>query len=156
MPYVFDLHQQTRKNILELIAGMPEEKLLQIPPGFHNNLLWNAGHVIVVQQLLCYRAAGAPPLVSEEFIKNFRKDSSPADWSAVPDVQSIKTELIQTAETFYRDFKKGLFLYRQQYPVKLKMVYGVQIAAHEEAVLFNNVHEAMHLGIMTELKKLVS
>ena len=153
MEYALEILKQTRKNIRELIAGLPDAALLHIPAKHRNNLLWNIGHVVVVQQLLCYRSLGLPIAVDEIFVNSFKKDSSPAGWQTTPDIKFVKEMLIATAEKFGEDYRAGLFRSRFKFPVKLKMVYGITLANRDEAILFNNTHEAMHLGIMMSLKK---
>ncbi len=47
-----------RKNKLLKIKYLKIFKILQhrvYPPNFNNNLIWNIGHILVTQQLLCYR-----------------------------------------------------------------------------------------------------
>lgn len=156
MEYAFKILIQTRRNIAGLIADLPDAVLLKIPAKYRNNLLWNTGHVVVVQQLLCYRSLGLPLAVDEDFVKSFKKDSSPADWQSMPDIQYVKEILIATGNKFAEDFRAGLFDNRPEFPVKLKMVYGITLANINEAILFNNTHEAMHLGIMMSLKKHVA
>lgn len=153
MEYAFKIHTQTRKNIAGLIKSLPETELLRIPAKHRNNLLWNVGHVVVVQQLLCYRSLGLPIAVDEIFVNSFKKDSSPAGWQTTPDIKFVKEKLIATADKFGEDYRAGLFRNRSKFPTKLKMVYGITLATLEEAILFNNTHEAMHLGIMMSLKK---
>lgn len=155
MDYIFQLHLQTRKNIRFITDNLSPEQLLKIPDGFKNNILWNMGHVIVIQQLLCYRAGGLAVNIAEDLIPILKKDSSPAQWSKPPGVSTIREKLIQTAEQFYQDYLDDKFNLDAPYKTKLKMVYGNSIANTREAIIFNNHHEAMHLGIMMELLKFV-
>lgn len=45
----------TRQNILTLMQGLSADQLNKMSAGFNNNLIWNAGHVLVTQQLLYYK-----------------------------------------------------------------------------------------------------
>ena len=153
MDYIFQLHLQTRKNIRLLTDSLTAEQLLIIPGGFNNNLLWNMGHVIVIQQLLCYRAGGLNVNFNEELIPMFKKDSSPRDWKFIPDINMIRDKLICTSEQFYMDYQNNKFDLDTPYNTRIKMVYGNTIASTRDAIIFNNHHEAMHLGIIMELLK---
>ena len=70
--------RQTRQNILARMADLTLAQLNIIPVGFSNNLIWNFGHVLVTQQLLCYKRSGQEMLVEEEIVNKYRKGSRPA------------------------------------------------------------------------------
>lgn len=155
MDYIFQLHIQTRKNIRLLTDSLTTEQLLTIPDRFNNNLLWNMGHVIVIQQLLCYRAAGLTVNFSEELIPMLKKDSSPRTWKFIPDINMVREKLISTSEQFYTDYRDNKFDLDTPYKTRIKMLYGNTIASTRDAIIFNNHHEAMHLGIIMELLKFI-
>lgn len=142
----------TRKNILNFLHACNLGELNHIPPGFNNNLLWNAGHVTVTQQLLCYRLAGLEVGVSEEMIAEFKKGSKPERRYTEDDKKRIGDLLFSTLEDLERDLAEKDFSNFTPYPTS----YGVTLHNIEEAVQFNLAHEAMHLGTMLGLKKLVN
>ena len=47
------------------------------------------------------------------------------------------------------DYEKGLFKDFKPYATS----FGMELAAIEDAILFNNAHEAMHLGTMLAIRK---
>ena len=155
MDYIFQLHLQTRKNIRFLTDDLTEQQLLKIVEPFKNNILWNMGHVIVVQQLLCYRTGGLKVNIPEELIAMLKKDSSPKEWINKPDTGLIREKLISTSEQFYTDYLNNTFDLDTPYKTRIKMLYGNTLASTREAIIFNNHHEAMHLGIILELVKFV-
>ena len=57
-----------RTLMLKIIDGLSIEQLNAIPEGFKNNIAWNIAHLVVTQQLLCYRLSGVPCLISDEMI----------------------------------------------------------------------------------------
>ncbi|MDN3670045.1 DinB family protein [Echinicola jeungdonensis] len=74
---------QTRKNFINLISDLDIDQLNQIPEGYNNNIIWNFGHIIVTQQLLCNKFSGLPLLIDEDILDAFRKGSKPEKKSAV-------------------------------------------------------------------------
>ena len=54
MHQVFEITRLSRKIVAEYLENYTLEQLNKIPDGFHNNLIWNIGHIIVVQQMLVY------------------------------------------------------------------------------------------------------
>lgn len=143
--------RQTRANMLGLMQGLSIEQLNAIPQGFRNNLIWNFGHVIVTQQLLCYSLSGQKPVVDKALIEAYRKGTAPdgfVDEAAYQELQRLSESALIQFET---DYAQGLFQTFKLYPTS----YGVELSRIEEAFQFNLAHEAMHLGTMMALKKLV-
>jgi hypothetical protein len=147
----FDLLNITRTNMVKLLASVTEEKLFVIPSGFKNNIIWNAGHALNSQQKLIYGLAGVQLRVPESFSALFGKGTSPVDWKENPDLKEIKSLLMDTAAHLKEDYQKGVFKSYKEYPTS----YGFELKSIEDAILFNNVHESLHLGTMMALKKLV-
>ncbi len=152
MDYSLTIFRQTRQNIFDLTRQLNDNQLLKIPQNHRNNILWNMGHVVTIQQLLVYRSIGLDTNVPEDFIKNFKKDSSPQNWESPPDIQEVRNALIDTSKKFLSDFKNGLFE-NTILQMKFKMIFGVTVTTSSEAILFNNTHEAMHLGIIMSIIK---
>jgi hypothetical protein len=143
--------QQTRANMLSLMKPLHLDQLNLIPEGFRNNLVWNFGHVIVTQQLLCYGLSGLKLLVDQPMVEAYRKGSAPQG-----DInQEQLTALIELSEEtlvkFQNDYAQGIFENFKLYPTS----FGVELSRVEEAFQFNLAHEAMHLGTMMAMRKLV-
>ena len=62
------LLKTTRTNFLNLLNEFSLEQINQIPQGFSNNLIWNFGHLVVTQQLLCYKLSGNEMYISDEIV----------------------------------------------------------------------------------------
>ena len=143
--------RQTRHNMQRLMQGLSIEQLNTIPSGFNNNLIWNYGHVIATQQLLCYGLSGQKTFVEKAFIDTYRKGTAPnglVDQSAFEQMQTMSAASL---DQFEKDYVQGIFQEFKLYPTS----YGVELSRIEEAFQFNLAHEAMHLGTMLALKKLV-
>lgn len=149
--FILKSTEQTRSNMLALMKPLSLEQLNQIPTGFRNNLMWNYGHVIVTQQLLCYGLSGLKPILTREMIEAYRKGSAPQG----PVDQDTYDEFIQLSETtlakFQHDYALGIFEDFKLYPTS----FGIELSRVEEAFQFNLAHEAMHLGTMMAMRKLV-
>jgi hypothetical protein len=151
MDYTFSMLVQTRQNILSIVNKYDLEQLNKIPTGFRNNLAWNFGHVLVTQQLLCYRLSGLDCYIEDAWIDFFRKGSQPDNTVGKEDWSYLKTQFIEQAELLKSDYEAGKFIGYKQYPTS----YGMELSNIEEAIQFNNVHEAMHLGTMITMTKLI-
>jgi len=149
--YHLDVLKATRKNIFKSVEHLSNEQLNIIPDGFNNNLIWNLGHVIVTHQLLCYNLAGEMPHVSNEMISAYRKGTRPDGIVSDAGIKEIKELAFSTLDLFQKDIDNKLFKNYKDYPTS----YGITLTTFEDAAIFNNVHEAMHLGNILSIRKLV-
>ncbi|MEL7119186.1 MAG: DinB family protein [Bacteroidota bacterium] len=146
-----DLLKTTRGNVARLLNGLSVDQLNHIPEGFNNNLIWNLGHIVVTQQLLCYALSGLPTVIDKEKVSAYRKGSKPEGPVDALTVDTFKEQLETLVTQFEEDLERKIFKEYKVYTTS----YGATLSNLEDAVVFNNMHEAMHLGTMIALKKLV-
>ncbi len=146
-----ELLGQTRKNVLGICQAHSLEELNHVPESFNNNLIWNAGHLVATMELLTYALAGLPTPSGRTFIDQYRRGTRPTGDVTQREVDFILNELAVGPGRFAADLKQLDFSNYKEYPTS----YGVTLHDISEAVIFNNMHEAMHLGTMLALKKLV-
>ena len=149
MKSTFNRLRQTRKNLLAFYEKH-EEKAFIISKGFKNNLYWNLAHCVVTQQILCYKLSDNAMLVENEFVEKYKKGTVPTS-EVVSALQVSKTKelLFTTLEQLEKDYQLGLFSNFNAYSTS----YGLQLNSFEDAIQFNNVHEALHLGYMMAMVK---
>ncbi len=145
------LLRATRKNLQGIYDNYNFEQLNMVPAGFNNNLLWNAGHVIATMELLTYGLAGLPLPSGEAFINRYRKGSRPEPPCPEEDYGLIGEGLQQRVDLLVHDLEHKDFSNFREYTTS----YGVTLSSIEDALVFNNLHEAMHLGTMLALQKLL-
>ena len=149
MQLQLDFLKKTRDNILAIVNNYSLEELNNIPKGFNNNLAWNAGHVLVTHQLLTYGLSGLSSKISSELINKYRKGTKPEDDINQGEIDFIQTMLVDTLPMFQEDYNNQIFETYKTYTTS----YGVTLNSIEEAMTFNNMHEAMHLGTMIAIQK---
>ncbi len=49
-----ELVRYVRLSILKLTGSLDEEQMNRVPDKMKNNLIWNIGHLVFTQQMLCY------------------------------------------------------------------------------------------------------
>lgn len=145
--------KQSRQNILNLVKTFSIDQLNKIPIDFNNNIVWNFGHIIVTQQILCYKLSGVDMCVDQNMVENYRKGSKPDSERPInrDEFENLIELLGQTTYNLEVDFKNGMFLSYNTYTTS----YGMTLSSIEEAIRFNNVHEGLHYGSILNLKKLV-
>ena len=152
LSYAFQILETTRQNVLNLIEGLSTEQMLVIPPGFRNNILWNAGHMVATQQLLLYGLSGMPFQVPQDFIDTFRKGTEARTDYPAETITFIRENLLPTVRRAAVDYQNRNFGDFKTYPTS----YGIELHSLEEAIQFNNTHEGLHLGYMMALRKAVA
>ena len=144
-----DILKATRANILKAIEGISLDQLNLVPDGYNNNLIWNAGHVVVTQQRLCYAMSGLEIKLPEGIIAIYKKGAKPEKDVTQEEVDQIKAWLTESIDWLEVDLEAGVFKTFKTYPTS----YGYTLNSIEDAVNFNNVHEGMHLGYIIAMKK---
>jgi len=147
----FDLLDQNRRNVISILQEYSLDQWNTIPDGFSNNLLWNAAHLLVTQQLLMYGLSGQKMLVSEEWVETYRKGSRPTAKVEEKEANAILNALIEVPEKSRRDYQDGLFTEYRAYETS----FGTTLHSVEEAISFNNLHEGLHLGVIMSMRKFV-
>ncbi len=151
METAFRINETSRKVLLGFLEKYSLEELNKIPEGFSNNLIWNIGHIIVVQQLLVYKLSGLPTMVSNEMIEKYQKGTKPEHNVTQEEVDEIKVLLFSTLEKTKQDFEENIF---QNY-IEFTSMSGFTMKSAANAIEFNNYHEAIHTGIMMQIRKFI-
>lgn len=149
MQATFDINLSSRNILLKFLENNSLEQLNTIPEGFSNNLIWNIGHVVVVQQMLVYKLSGLPMMISDAMVEKYRKGTKPEAEITQQEVDEIKHLLFATLEQSKTDFANGIFKGYSEFTT----MSGFAIRDAKEAMEFNNYHEAIHTGIMMQIRK---
>lgn len=127
------------------------EQLNKIPDGFSNNILWNIGHIVVVQQMLTYHLSGLQMHIPETWIPLFKRGTRPERNYSQEEADAIRNALIAQVEQTQKDAALGVF---KNY-LPFTSASGFTMNRIEDAVAFNNFHEGIHFGVILQLKKWV-
>ncbi|QYN48483.1 DinB family protein [Apibacter sp. ESL0432] len=147
----FEIFKIHRKSLVQEIDDLSIEQLQKIPEGFKNNIFWNVAHTLVSQQILHYKMSGLNPLITNDWIENYQNGTFPRFVITEDEIDYLKSKLIITAEQLEEDFNEKKFESYTEFETKM----GIVISSVEDAINFNNTHEALHYGIVSSMKKLV-
>ncbi len=151
MKHTIESLSKGRILLLKLIDRLTIEQLNKIPEGSKNNIAWNVAHLVVTQQLLCYKFSGLSCLISDEMIGGYKKGTAPVKDVTVEEFEKIKELLISLPTQFEKDYNAGKFVYYSEYTTSV----DVTLSDIESAATFNLFHEGIHLGAILGLRKLV-
>lgn len=149
MQSTFDITLSSRNILLKFLENNSLEQLNTIPEGFSNNLIWNIGHIVVVQQMLVYNLSCLPMFISDAMVEKYKKGTKPETPVTQEEVEQIKELLYATLEQTKKDFNNGVF---KEYKAFTTMS-GFNIRNAQEAMEFNNYHEGVHTGVMMRIHK---
>ncbi|TCC98437.1 DinB family protein [Pedobacter hiemivivus] len=152
MEYLLNITRQTRENFIKLIETSTVEELNEIPAGFNNNIIWNFGHIVASQQGLCYRLANVEPVIEKQYILPYTKGTKPEKFIDAEEINSLKEMMRNTINQLEEDLNGNKFMTYNSF----KTAYGVEIKSSTEAVQFFVVHDALHYGIASAIKKVIN
>jgi len=151
MHQIFDITRSSRKVLSQFLDNHTLEQLNKVPQGFNNNLIWNIAHIIVVQQMIVYKASGLPMIVSEEMVNSYKKGTKPLGDVTQEEVEQIRSLLFETINQTKADCNSRIFKSYQEFTTGS----GFTIRNAEDALAYNNYHEAMHVGMMMSIRKFI-
>lgn len=151
METTFEITHNSRKILLSFLDKYTLEQLNTVPQGFSNNLIWNIAHIVVVQQMLVYNLSGLPMMVSGEMVNKYKRGTKPEHQVTQEEVEEIKVLLFSTLEKMKKDFANDIFKNYTEFTT----MTGFTLKNAKAAIEFNNYHEAMHTGIMMQIRKFI-
>jgi hypothetical protein len=151
MESAFKIWTKNRSIYLDLLEKYSLEQVNIIPTGFSNNLIWNIGHIVAVQQRLVYSCSGLPMNISDELLTRYKPGSKPSTTETQETVDLLKSLLISVISQTKNDYAQSKFVTYKEFTT----LTGFHIASTKEAIEFNNYHEGMHLGFMWNIKKFI-
>ncbi|MGF7082064.1 DinB family protein [Mucilaginibacter sp. UYCu711] len=151
MTKAIEIIKMPRLMILKGVEGLTLDQLNKIPAGFNNNIIWNLGHMIAAQQGVCYKRAGLPAIIDDEFWDTFRPDSKPGRFFDENDLAKIKGLFISTIDQLEIDVATKPFPNYSTWTTR----YGAELSSIQEAVSFIPFHDGFHIGYITALKRAI-
>ena len=143
--------RKTRSFLLGQLKELTTEQFNRTTEGFNNNIIWNLGHMIAVQQGICYKRAGLPTLISDDFWHRFKSGSAPWGFISEDEIASIKQLLIITLDQLETDYKKQIF----GHYTTLVTRNGMELANIDDGIKFLSFHEELHSGVIMAIKRSV-
>lgn len=153
MNKIIEVIKACRSKWLMMLDQLTTDQLNKIPVGFNNNLAWQFGHVIVSQQILCYRLAGQKFVINEELIDRYKNGSKPEGYINEEEINLLKGYMLSTINQLEIDLKNGLF--DNYTPYTISTYAGLTLENVNDALTFIVSHDALHYGCSISLKRLV-
>lgn len=138
-----------RNILINFLEKYSLEELNRIPADFNNNIIWNIGHIIVVQQRLIYALSNLPMYISDDLLNQYKPGTKPTIAATQEEVDTLKSLLISLIDNTKNDLAAGKFQTYNEFTTST----GFNLASIEDAMTFNNFHEGIHLGYILSIRK---
>ena len=150
--FLFDQLEVVRGNTIKAVNGISENQANYIPEGFNNNILWNLGHIYLVQEKFAFNFIPEPMHVPDGFTELFDRGSKPSEWKLQP---PTLTEMVNILEDQTKRIKKVLAERLEEVVANpFVMPTGLTLKTVEEFLTFSMYHEGMHVQTIRILEKL--
>ena len=153
MKKIIEVIKASRNKLLSLVEELSTDELNHIPTGFNNNLAWQIGHLVVSQQILCYRLSGNQFLIEDELIDLYKNGSKPERAFSAAEIAQMKGYLLSTIDQLEIDLQNGIF--DNYTPYTISTYPGLKLESVNDAVTFIVSHDGLHYGCSLGLKRLV-
>lgn len=151
MEKLFETALFTRSSMIKILESKSYEELVKIPDNFKNSIFWNIAHLLVTQQLLCYRLSGLDLKIDEAMVEKYGKGSVAVEEVKREDINYVKEHLINASQNLFEDYKNDVFKSFKPYMTST----GIGLNNIEDAISFSTYHDGIHLGIVISLMKIV-
>lgn len=142
-----------RAKWLSKIEGLSIAQLNHIPTGFNNNLAWQMGHIVVSQQILCYRLSGNKFIIPDELIDLYKNGSKPERNFSEAEIEQMKGYFISTIDQLELDLANKIF--ENFTPYAISTYAGIELKTVQDAIDFVVSHDGLHYGCTLGLIRLV-
>lgn len=151
MDIAFNILNTNRQIYLKMLEKYSLDQLNTIPDGFSNNIIWNIGHIVVIQQVLIYSLSGLPMYISKDLYNTYKKGSFPTGTTTKEEVNELKDLLFSLVDKTQKDYLSNRFNIFNPYQTQT----GFKLSSLDESIIFNNYHEGLHLGIVMSISKFI-
>ena len=153
MEKIIAVIRASRNKLLSLVEELTTNELNYIPTGFNNNLAWQIGHLVVSQQILCYRLSGNQFVIEDELIDLYKNGSKPERNFSEAEIEQMKGYFISTIDQLELDLANKIF--ENFTPYAISTYAGIELKTVQDAIDFVVSHDGLHYGCTLGLIRLV-
>ncbi len=147
----FELLRSTRKIVSHYLDKYTVEELNKIPSGFKNNIIWNAAHIVSIQEILTYKLCGLDVISPKNVVYGYKNGTAPESDVTEDFVSEVNGLLVSSMDALEQNYIDGKFTNFKPY----KTLTGVTLTSIEDAIGFNVFHEGLHTGYIMSIRKYV-
>src|SRR5690625_6185138 len=147
---IFRFMDTVRDHTIKKVKEIPENKADIIPRGFNNNIRWNIGHLLFVQDRLVFSLLGKPMGIPKYYKFLFAPGTKPADWQfPAPSIEDLVKEL-ESQKDRIRGYLTGRLNEKLDEPFTSGL--GLTFYTVGAALQFTFYHEGIHMEDIKRIK----
>ena len=151
MEKLFETALFTRISLLNILESKSYDELVHIPKNFNNSIFWNIAHLLITQQLLCYKLSGLEIKIDKDLVNKYGKGAIATKEVDNSDIQYVKEHLVPAMKQTQIDYQNGIYTQFTPYMTST----GIELKSVEDAISFSTFHDGIHLGVVLSLMKIV-
>jgi uncharacterized damage-inducible protein DinB len=149
--YIFKQLRFVRNNTMKQVEGLSDEMSHLIPEGFNNNIKWNLGHILVVQEKFPLQLIGEEMKIPKTFAEIFGPGTKPVNWGErVPSIDEIIQLLTSQISRIEQTVGSRL---EESFEKPFVTSAGLELVTVEQSLSFCLYHEGMHFNAMKSIKR---
>ena len=141
--------RENRAFLLQQLKGLTVEQFNRIVTGRNNNIIWNLGHMITVQQSACYKQAGLPTSIPDDFPQRFKPGSKPEAIVSEAETAAIRQSLVTTLDQLEKDYNHRIFGNYIPWVTR----YGAELTNIDDGLKFVLYHDEWHTAVIIDLRR---
>ncbi|WP_282937913.1 DinB family protein [Paenibacillus sp. RC67] len=141
-----------RQLVLGSVEAIPEEWYDKQPNGFNHTIRWNVGHMITMMNWFLANQTAFEYKLPEHYFSLFITGTQPTDWTVTP---PSKEELIHHLSGQCEVLTKLPAESLEQQLEKPFEMGPLRFMSPAEVLSFAVAHEAVHLGMLSGLVKVI-
>ncbi|MNC57061.1 DinB superfamily protein [compost metagenome] len=152
--FLFQQLEFARSQTLKALDGITESDANRIPDKFRNHILWNAGHIYLVQERFAFVLHGLDAQLPESFMTLFAPGTTPLNWTETP---PALTEVIDMLQKQPQRIQSALMnSIWDKIPTPYTTSTGITLDTIGSFLNFTFYHEGMHFNVIKHYKVLLN
>jgi hypothetical protein len=152
--FVFKQLEFARNQTLKALEGTPESMEARIPEKFRNHILWQAGHIYLVQERFAFLIHGFDAQLPELFKALFAPGTTPLAWTETPPSLSEVIDMLRKQQQRIQLALKDRI--GEKAPSPYTTSSGMTLETMGEFLNFSLYHEGMHFNSIKQYKVLLN
>ncbi|GGI17847.1 DinB family protein [Gottfriedia solisilvae] len=143
-----------RRQTINYVKDMSDQKAKIIPDGLKNNIIWNLGHIYVAQEKFAFQLTGEHTKFPANMNSLFDPGTQPSNWTVepptIPQMIYLLNEQLERIELTLADKMN------HEIPTPYNSSTGLNFNTVEELMVFCVYHEAMHFAAIKNINALIN
>ena len=106
---------------------------------------------MATQQLLHYYLSGNPFRIDQYWIETYKKGTLPNLNVSATEIEDLGFLLLETSKILIKDYDADFFPEYTPYTTS----FGMELRSIQDAIIFNNMHESLHMGYVLAQKRAI-